>query len=345
LIRLSWLRRFIKDSKGVSTAIGTVLLIVALFAVISNVFMWTISQSTQYSESVRKGHQTDTDRFNEKITASNGSYSVWGNTVTVEPTLTNVGAMAAQIINLWVFDTTQQRYGFNDTISSLNLNLNPGQILDLTGSEAITVAIPGVSSTDDFNSWFVTARGNTVPVTEAELNGTIIAEVAHGIGKVGMDFDTFIYYHVISVEGGKYGLQEYPNGLEGFDVPGSTDIAFRVILTNYDVEERTINLNSHSVLWMIFPTNPQQVRCSYWYIVNIDDNGTIEDTFSTVSLLHGVPTMVYFASSEDLGPPWSNFSPSNSKYTGPAAVNLMLFGTIGTHSYGQNIPFVSVYVT
>jgi len=247
-----------------------------------------------------------------------------------------------------VFDITQQKYGFNDTISSLNLNLNPGQILDLTGSEAITVTIPGVSSLDDFNSWFMTARGNTVPITEAEVNGTIIAQVAQGIGKVGMDFDSFVYYHVVSVGGGKYGLQEYPNGLGGFNVPEGEDIAFRVILTNYDVQERTINLNAHSALWMIFPTdNPQQVRSRWWYIVNVDDTGTILSTFSTVSMPHDKPTMIYFASSNDLG--ISSFSPSSIDIpgfsAGPAAVNLMLFGIVGTSSYGQNIPFVSVYVS
>jgi len=30
---------------------------------------------------------------------------------------------------------------------------------------------------------------------------------------------------------------------------------------------------------------------------------------------------------------------------GPATVNLMLFGKIGTSTYGQNIPFVSIYAT
>lgn len=345
MIRLSRLRRFFKDSKGISTAIGTVLLVLAMFVVSSNVIMWTISQNTVYSESVRESHQTDAARSSEKIVASDGNYSVLGSKVKVEARLTNIGAVAAQIINLWVFDITQQKYGFNDTIISLNLNLNPGQILDLTGAEAITVTIPSVTSTDEFNSWFVTARGNVVPVTESDVNGTIIAQVSQGIGKVGMNFDSFVYYHVISVGGGKYGLQEYPNGLEGFSVPGDTNIAFRVILTNYDAQKRTITLNSHSVLWMIFPTIPQQVRCSYWYIVNVDGTGTIEDTFSTISLSYDVPTMIYFASSEDLGPPWSNFTPSSSKYDGPAAINLMLFGTIDGSSFGQNIPFVSVYVT
>ena len=344
MIRLSWLRRFLRDSKGISTAIGTILLVLAMFVISSNVFMWTISQNTVYSESVRESHQTDADQINEKITASDGNYSVWGNKVTVEATLTNVGAVAAQIINLWVFDITQQKYGFNDTISSLNLNLNPGQILDLTGSEAITVTILGVSSMDNFNSWFVTARGNTVSVTQAEVNGTIVAEVAQGIGKVGMDFDTFVYYNVISVGGGKYGLQEYlDGGLRGFEVPQGPDIAFRVILTNYDTNKRTIDLTSHSMIWMLFPTGSSDVAHSgWWYIVNVDDSGTILSPFSGVSLPYGVPTMVYFASAND-----GSFSPSSSKRNGPAAVNLMLFGAIDSApgTFGQNIPFVSVYFT
>ena len=180
MTRLSWLKRFSRDSKGISTAIGTILLVLAMFVISSNVFLFTISQNTVYSESIRQSHQTDTDRFNEKIVASDANYTVWGGKVKVEATLTNVGAVAAQIINLWVFDTTIQKYGFNDTIVSLNLNLNPGQILYLRDLDAIMVSIPGAGSADNFNSWFVTARGNTVAIEKTEE--IIISQVAQGIG-------------------------------------------------------------------------------------------------------------------------------------------------------------------
>jgi len=340
LTRLSWLRRFFRDSKGISTAIGTVLLVLAMFVISSNVFLFTISQNTLYTQAVTESHQTDADRFNEKIVALNGNHTVAGNQVTVEADLTNAGSVAAQVIKLWVFDTypTNQRYNY----ASLDLNLNPGDVF----RNVVTVTIPGAQTSHSFVSYFVTARGNTVPVTAAEVNGTIVAQVALGIGKVGMDFDAFLYYNV-SGTWPNYNLTVWPNGAEGFNVRKNRDIAFRVTLTNFDSNKRTIQLNSHSVLWMIFPTIATQVRCAWWYIVNVNGSGKILSTakgsFSDVSLPYGSPAYVYFASSEDLS--MNNFGLSSSGYDGPSAVNLMLFGKIGGSTFGQNIPFVSVYVT
>jgi hypothetical protein len=204
----------------------------------------------------------------------------------------------------------------------------------------LKVTIPGADPSHNFASWFVTAKGNTIPLEKEQ--GIIVAQVSQGIGSVGMDFGTFVYYHVDDPRQ----LREWlTGGLSGFSVPSDTPIALRVILINFDPNKGTIQLNSHSVLWMIFPTyNPQQLRSWWWYIVNVDGTGKIASTFSSMSLPYGVPTEVYFASYFDGG-----FSPSSisKQFSGPAAVNLMLFGTIGSppSPFGQNIPFVSVYVS
>lgn len=342
MIQTLWLKKIWRGkSKGISSVIGTIFLIFIVFAISTNVFLWTISQSTIYNQAVKDTNQKNADRMNENVMATQGNCTWFsGNKVKVQAKLTNAGSVAAQIINLWVFDTSKQTYGFNSTIASMSAsNLNPGQIWDLTGSNAIIVIVPNAVSSDNYNSWFVTARGNTVPVTESA--GVIIAQVSQGIGSIAMDFGSFVYYNV-SGYSPPYTLQVWPNGKEGYFVP-QRNIAFRVTLTNFELNKRTINLTAHSVLWMIFPTTSQQVRCSWWHIVNVDGTGKISSTFSKISLPYGVPTMVYFASSNDLTPP-NTFSPSSSGYDGPAAVNLMLFGTIGTSTFGQNIPFVSVYI-
>jgi len=330
-------RRFLKDSKGISTAIGTILLVLAMFVISSNVFMWTISQNTVYSESVRESHQTDADRSNEKIVASNGNYTVVGGRVKVEAKLTNTGTVAAQIKNLWVFDTTIQKYGFNDTMSSLNLNLNPGQTMDLTGSEAIWVSISDASYVDTFNSWFVTARGNTVAVEEPPTQGTIIAEVAQGIGYLGMDFDTFRYYEYASDNT----LKDYPDGSGSYIVPTAQQVVFRIKLTNYDPSggKRPLTLNSHSLIWMYYPTVGKQV---YWHIVNVDGTGTVQPTYSDITIGYKETVFVYFASKSD-GTFIGNPDKQKPGTVGPAALNLLLLGMIGAQEYGQNIPFVSVY--
>jgi len=350
LIRALWLKKILKGrSKGVSSVIGTVFLVLVVFAISTNVFLWTISQNAVYNQAVSAANQKNVDRMNENVVATLGNYTVLsGNRVAVEAKLTNEGSVATQLINLWVFDTSKQTYGFNDTIASRSeSNLNPGQFWDLTGSKAIIVTVPAAGSLDNLNAWFVTARGNTVPVTVT--TGIIVAQVSQGIGSIAMDFGSFVYYNVTYVQvGNKYILETWPNGKEGFYVPYKKDIAFRVMLINFDPNKRTITLISHSALWMIFKTNlPTQPRSGWWHIVNVDGTGTItsklEGSFVDITLSYGQSTMVYFASENDLAT--DDFAKSQCGWDGPAAVNLMLFGKIGTSTYGQNIPFVSVYVT
>jgi hypothetical protein len=322
--------------------IGTTFMVLVIMFLSTSVFLWTLSQNTLYNEALRARNQEEADRRSENVVAVSGNYSVNEVTdeVTVNVVLKNAGSVSVQIINLWVLDSdpSNQRY----TNKSLNLNLKSGDVLNLVGSSGLKVTILGAKANHTFTSWFVTAKGNTIPL-EKEL-GIIVAQVSQGIGSVGMDFGTFVYYHVDYVSG-KYRLRqtEWPNGLGGFTVPSRTNIAFRVTLTNFDTNRRTIQLNSHSVLWMIFTASEQQPRSTWWYIVKVDVNG-IFTTFTPVTLSYGVPEQVFFASSAD-----GSFSPSDIgtpiSPNQPAAVNLMLLGTIGTSNFGQNIPFVSIYVT
>jgi len=309
-------------------------MVLAMFVISTNVFLFTISQNTLYSQAVRESHQTDTDRFNEQIVASDGNYSVWGDKVKVEATLTNVGAVAAQIINLWVFDTSLPSYGFNDTIVSLNLNLNPGEILYLRESEAIMVSIPGASSADIFNSWFVTARGNTVAVEKTE--SIIVAQVAQGIGLMALDFMTFRYFFY----GGQSKLANYPAGVHSYNVPRTPEIAFGITLTNYDPLKRTIQLNQYSQVWLYFPKAPGQSLV--WHIVNVDSNGTITTPYSPISLAYRQTRLLAFASAVAGG--FSKVSIPSAVKNLPCALNLLLLGTVGSNDYGQNIPFVALFV-
>jgi FlaG/FlaF family flagellin (archaellin) len=164
LIQTSWLKIWKGRSKGVSSVIGTVFLILIVFVISTNVFLWTISQSSIYNQAVKDVNQKNADKLNENIVASNASYSVPSpNKVKVDAKLTNTGSVSAQIINFWVFDPIIQKY--NNTIVSLNLN--PGDVLYLIGSKGINVTIVGASSADSFVAWFVTGRGNVVPVETA----------------------------------------------------------------------------------------------------------------------------------------------------------------------------------
>ena len=137
-------------------------------------------------------------------------------------------------------------------------------------------------------------------------------------------------------------LANYAAGITSFNVPGqSTPIAFGALLTNYDPQKATITLNRYSNIWLIFPGAPGQIV--QFFIVNVASDGTITTGgYTPVSIAYRETKLIVFASSSS-----SSFSQSSvppSLTPNPGAVNLMLLGTIGARDYGQNIPFVSVYV-
>jgi len=299
----------------------------------TNVLLWTFSQNAQYTQAAKDVNQDEADRRNERVVATDGDYSVSGNEVTVEVTLTNTGAVAAQIINLWVFDTSIQTYKH----IQLNLSLNPGSVADLTGDAAIVVTVDGANPGHDFISWFVTARGNTVALEKEELEDVIVAQVAQGIGYLAMDFDDFRYFEYTS----DYMLKDYPAGSGTYIVPTAEPVVFRIKLTNFDPSggNRSLTLNSHSLLWMYYPAVGKQV---HWYVVNVNASGTIQPTYSNIVIEFKETTYVFFASTSD-----GTFAGTPNKQKpgtgGAAAINLLLLGEIGPDYYGQNIPFVSVY--
>ncbi len=318
------------QSKGISTVLGTVFLTLVIFAISTNVFLWTISQNAQYTQAVKDENQKNVDRLSEHVIASGANYSVSGDEVTVKITLRNAGSVAVQIINLWVFDTdpSNQRYANK----SLDLSLNPGE----AWPHSSTVTIPGADQNHTFVSWFVTARGNTVPLeTEEDI---ITAELAQGIGSLAMEFYTFRYFEYQSSNK----LADYPSGIVSFDVPSSTHVAFGCRLTNLDPRKQPIIFDSHSLLWIFEPVSAVP-HSTWWYIVNVADDGTISSTYSSIPLAYCETKLLVFASDADVGTSGFGRQKTPTKALS-VPVFLLLHGTIGGAPYGQNIPFVSLYI-
>ncbi len=334
MIPISWLKKIWKGrSKGISTVLGTVFLTLVVFAISTNVFLWTLSRNAEYTQAVKEENQKNIDRLSENVIASHANYSVSGNKITIKVTVKNAGSVAAQIIKLWVFDTSQQKYAYKSFI----LNLNPGHVEELRGLKSLQIQIDGASNSSDFVSWFVTARGNTVPLET--LQEVILAQVAQGIGSISMDFPTFrsFQYNINDT------LKDYPNGTLSYSVPYDTSIAFGVVLTNLDPSREPIHLDKYSQLWLDFPAVPG-VPPFAWYIIS-ETNGIIDTSYSEVSILYAETKLIIFASAE----PGSFSSLSKVKISHGqlkeielGAVNLLLHGIIGDSDYGQNIPFVSL---
>lgn len=155
------LSKFRAERKGFSSIVGAIFMVLIVWILASGYFIYTLSQNTMYNEAMRARNQEEADRRSENVVAVSGNYSVSGDQVTVKVVLENAGSVAVQIINLWVFDNTTQRY--SNTIPSLDI-MKPGDVLYLTDSNGINVTIQGASSADNFVAWFVTGRGNVVPV-------------------------------------------------------------------------------------------------------------------------------------------------------------------------------------
>lgn len=306
-------RKLIGNSKGFSSVIGTTFMVLVMMFLGTSVFLWTLSQNTLYNEAVRTRNQEDADRRNEGVVVLGGNYSVSGDNVTVLVVLKNAGSVAAQIINLWVVDTNQSRYANKP----LNLNLNPGDV----EPSWLTVTIPGADASHDFVSWFVTARGNTVPL-EKEQEGIIVAQLAQGIGYLAMNFSSFKYYEVT---GNQLGPPK-----SGFNIPGGKDIVFSLYLTNLDEHHRNVNLTAYSLLWLYSATGAKTVSFPIAKVVN----QTLVN-FDFQILEYGKPTKLFFGT--------DSTTATNVKGS-LCAANLLLYGNIGSDDYGQNIPFVAVYV-
>jgi hypothetical protein len=105
-----------------------------------------------------------------------------------------------------------------------------------------------------------------------------------------------------------------------------------VTVTDYDLLQDTIVLDGNSSIFII-GEHSGTVKWDKWKLVNVTDNKIYPSSPVSATLTYAVPKDLYFAamvSSIDTG----NTYP----------LNILLYGTKGHNEYGQNIPFVSIYL-
>jgi hypothetical protein len=302
-----------------------------------NVFTFMLDRNTAFEDTSSQVKQMDIDRSTEQVTILNPLFEVYPvGQVALTCTINNTGPLSVQLVRLWVKDLTNKQYG-NVTITTPPIILQPGDIQRFS----LVVNIPGVSPTEkNFTFWFVTARGNTVSVATPQQ--ITISAVVGGIGSIILNFDDFKYFNVTK-KGLSYMLDKYPNSGSAYHLQGTNEpkgqIAFRVILTNLDKNQRNIVLIDGSELFLMYPKRGS-FQEDVWYIVNVNEaTGAISNTYTPITLQYNVPTPVYFASVSR-----GTFAVAGTTYTGIAPVNLALVGQIGGSPFGQNIPFVSIEV-
>jgi hypothetical protein len=291
------------------------------------------NENVRYQSAVGEVSQMDIDRSSEELVVSDLDYAVVGDMVHVTIQVRNIGPVSVRIVNLWVIDKTTNNYGFNDTLS---IQLKPGDIDYFTESNVLKIPLEGSNSSNTFASWFVTSSGNLIPLEKAgETQHVVIAQVALGIGALAMDFDAFRYFTFETTDK----LADFPNGTTGFDVPRGIYVAFGCHLTNYDLKKRTITMDAHSLFWQ---PGRAAVAEGSWFIVNVNDDGTINGTYTDITLEYGERRMIVFASKFDLGiGSFDRLKTPNAVAT--VATFLLLHGTLDNDAFAQSIPFVSLF--
>lgn len=305
-------------------------MVLVVMVLYTNVFVFMLNQNVFFQEAVSQANQEDIDRNDERVAVSSVNYTVEGGQVRIDAITTNDGPISVQMITLWVFDATIRKYGYDD---ALDINLKAGDTVVFAGSSALVVTVEGSISTDEFTAWFVSARGNLVPLEKEKE--TVFAKLAHGVGSLELDFYKLRWFTYDFSDK----LSGYPEGTVGFDIPKNEYVAFGCYLTNLDPSKETINFDSHSLFWQ--PGRPG-VSDASWFIVNVEDDGTINETYSSISLNYRERKMIVFASDKDLS--MGGFGQLRTpNVVATVATYILLHGTRGSNPYAQNIPFVSLF--
>ena len=332
------------NSKGLSSIVGSIFMMLIVGTLASAYFFSTLSQNTTYNQAIRQINNVDLARMAENVQALNTSYLVNSNgTVTVNAKLQNIGSSTVKLVNLWVHvienpgGAALNAYNF----TPVNISLQAGAPFQHDFNIPVTGVLP--SGSYAFSAWFITDKGNTITLQQVNNQEIMVSQTTQGIGALAMDFQEFRYYTVTTNS-----LNNFPTGSSGYTVTTGTGmpVAFKIILTNLNYQSKNdIILYPDSVFFSIFPTSEQQVRGSYWYIINVNaQTGAISNTFTNVVLHYNVPTTVYFASIHAIKGA-AVFGTSTPGYTGTSPINLALIGTKDGQPFGQNIPFVSISVS
>jgi len=331
-------RKFRKNSRGISSLIAAIFMVIIILFMSFNVFTFTLFKNTQFRDAVDALNRMDVEQTYERISFSDVSFPRLENNWTlVEAQLTNDGPVSVRIVSLWVLQSATGKYGHADVGMP---DLGPGQTDSFTGLVAAVEFVDGEpvltgwpEASGGFTAWFITARGNRIPVEDE----VVYAQVSQGLGSLVMDFDNFRYY---LYQKSNSTLLNYPEGNVSFNIPQGAYVGFGIFLRNEDPKKRTITLDSHSCFWQ---PGREALGELGWFIVNVDPSSGIvdEEFYSPIVIGYGDVKMLVFLSSSDIESGFLTAKTPTKRVT--VATFLLLHGFIGSDDFAQNIPYVSLF--
>ncbi len=319
-----------RNRRGISSVVGAVFMVLIVWTLASSYFFFTMSQNANYNDSVRAVNEQTISRISESINVLSVNYSVNAdNNVTITARLQNTGPSVVQFVTIWAYvsNNTWANYNYVNTSLRINGGQTPPQF-------SVTVPVNGarLSGNYDVTSWLITTKGNTIslPKQTALSNNILIAKVSEGIGSVAFDFEQFWHcdFAALPTDGTTLPARTATN----YTLSESKYNVLHVTVTDFDLLQETIVLDRNSSIFII-GEHSGTVKWDKWELVNVTNNKIYPNSPMSLTLVYGQPKDLYFAgmiSSIDTG----------STYP----LNILLYGTKGHNEYGQNIPFVSIYL-
>ncbi len=350
-----------RKKSAVSGIISAAILFTILFSTGTSYFLYVIylNQQQQIATSVRT--QTDLLQKSEQ-------FQVFGKRVrnNVGFWLNNTGGVTIRIMNIFLSNTT----GYFKFISSSTAGVNPSLPITVnvggslssfdTGVAAstscVTTQVP--TSTCNYTFKVLTERGNVgvgyypnIPVPVATLGLTAI--IAQGAGFLALDFNTYRAYNTTGAAPGcnpsspGCQLTPWPGGSPAYTLRSAFSTnryyVFSANVTNVDPSKRNITLDTDTTLvQFLVPkagTGGGTSRSWGWSIGSVSSSGVTQSS-SPITMIYGQTVTLFFTNipGNIQGTQW----PASGDFT---AVFIYLHGTIGSSSYGQNIPFVTTKYT
>jgi hypothetical protein len=335
--------RKIRKRHAVAGILAALILFTMLFTVGTGYFVFVNQNNLRYTQALSTRATALQSQLNENLALAGAASGV--NHLLV--TAVNSGGQATTIIGLFIVNPSGGTQYLTTTMTTppLPIALNAG-----TSSASIDTGITIVSGTYTIKA--VTQRGATFTATYPPTAISLAAQAlsSGAIGDLYIQFSTFKYY-TISTCGSYQCLNPQGNG---FVVPNgvtSGNIAFSVRVTDLNSLQKSMTLDSYTLLMQFVPPTPGAgggtARTWSWYIISNSSSGQINPTYNQITLSYNTPVTIVFASS------------TAGTYTGYApgiGANTITLDFIATHgcevlilspcstsneNYGQTIPYVS----
>ena len=318
---------FKRNRKGVASIFAMVFFLLIVIIVFAS-FVVVLNRTTTLEQTLTQTRQVDLDKGDEQLIVSSQNaddfFDIDANakTVTVKCMLSNTGTLPVEVVRLWVQDVTQPEVA-SSPISSTDGTVAAGQVKALSGTVTFSSAI---QSNDQFQFWFVSARGNQFSFkTNDGYYG-----VSSVVGSLILNWANFKYYDIEDLSRPPTTL---PAPTYGMALPNNHDALIAATLINLDTQQRAISLTHKSLIsGTPIDTNGNPHAVFNAWISKVDANtyyGQFDED-DTLVLPYGVPKTVYF------GPV--------SRDNDIVPFNMVLVGRFTTTgvAYGQNIPFVTL---